>query len=55
MRTESEIREEIEELEADPRLKYHPASVQINAPLALIQVEIDSRISALKWVLKEKK
>ena len=55
MRTEVEIRQEIEELEADPRHKLSPARITINAPLALIQVDIDSRISALKWVLKEEK
>lgn len=49
---EAKILEEIEKLESDDRLKGKPALVQINAPLALIQVALKSRIDALKWVLK---
>jgi hypothetical protein len=52
MRLEKEIREKIMELESDERHHYPPAQVMINAPLALIQVEIDAKISALKWTLK---
>jgi len=52
MKTEEEIKIKIKEIESDPRYNYPPALVQINAPLALIQVEMKAEVSALKWVLK---
>jgi len=52
MKSKKEILAKIEKLETDNRHKYKPALVQVNAPLALIQVEIQSKIDALKWVLK---
>ena len=51
MRTEKEIRKQIKSLEADDRYRDEPAQVQVNAPLALIQVEMQAKIDALKWVL----
>lgn len=53
MKTEKEIREKLKELSSDDRIPPHQkiASIQINAPLALIQLSINSRIDALKWVL----
>lgn len=51
MRTVEEIKARIAKLEADSRHKAPIALVQINAPLALIQVEIDAEINALKWCL----
>lgn len=39
---------EIEEIEADERYHYEDAAVQINAPLALIQVSLKSRMRMLK-------
>jgi len=39
---------EIAKIEADPRHHYEPALVQVNAPLALIQVEMTARKQALK-------
>ena len=51
MKSGDEIRKQITELEADERHKLPPALVDINAPLALIQVEIDAKLIALKWVL----
>jgi len=52
MKTEEEIKAKIAELEADERHNYPPANVNVNAPLALIQVDIDGKLSALKWVLR---
>ena len=52
MRTEQEIRARLEELMADIRLTYEPASVTINAPLALKQCAITSMIDILTWVLE---
>ena len=46
-----EIRAEIARIESDERYSYPPAQVQINAPLALIQVNMKSRVWALRWVL----
>jgi hypothetical protein len=51
MKSKDEILNKIEELKSDERHNYKPALVEINAPLALIQVEIQSKIDALKWVL----
>jgi hypothetical protein len=51
MKTKNEILAKIEELNGDERHKYKPALVQINAPLALTQVEIQAKIDALAWVL----
>lgn len=45
------IEEQLEILENDSRHKAKPASIEINAPLALIQVDIDSEIRTLKKVL----
>jgi hypothetical protein len=53
MKTKDQILAMIKELKDDERHKYEPALVQINAPLALIQVSIQSRIDALRWVLEE--
>ncbi len=52
MKTEQEIKTRIGELKADDRLKQPLATVDINAPLALIQLGIESNIAALNWVLK---
>jgi hypothetical protein len=51
IKSEKEIREAIREIEADDRFKAPPALVNINAPLALIQMELEGQIKALKWVL----
>ena len=52
MKLEQRIRQKLHELKSDDRLKGKPASVQINAPLALIQLSLEARIEALEWVLK---
>ena len=49
------IIEEIKLLKSDSRYKQPPALVEINAPLALIQVGIEAKITALRWVLSNKK
>lgn len=44
----------INEIKQDDRWKAgqkHPAQVQINAPLALIQVEMEAKISAYEFAL----
>ena len=53
MRTEAEIRARIAEIEADDRFSYEPALVQVNAPLALVQVDLKANRAALLWVLGE--
>ena len=53
MKSKEEILAKIKDLEGDDRHKYEPALVQINAPLALIQVEIQAKIDALMWALGE--
>jgi len=53
MKTAKEIRAEIERLEKDERYQACAATIVENAPLALIQVEIESHIRALRWVLEE--
>ena len=54
MKTKEEIQAKLEELQKDERVSYPPADVFSNAPLALIQTELESMIKALKWVLKDK-
>ena len=45
-----EINRRVGELESDKRHNYPPALVQVNAPLALIQVSISAQIAALKSI-----
>ena len=49
------LRIETDRIESDSRYKDKPAKVQVNAPLALIQVEMKARLMVLhdvsKWVL----
>lgn len=53
MKSKKEVVEKVEELLGDPRVHYSPASVETNAPLALVQVSLESAISILNWVLEE--
>ena len=53
MRTEAEVRALLKEVTADERLGYPPATVEINAPLALVQLELETKRDTLKWVLGE--
>src|SRR6266550_2256663 len=43
------ITKRIKEIEADPRYKAKCATVEINAPLALIQVSMEAEHAALSW------
>ncbi len=52
--TERDIRNKIKATKLDERFRYKPALVQINAPLALIQVELATVVRTLRWVLGEK-
>lgn len=54
MRTESEIRAKIQEIYDDERLHYKCATVVENAPLALTQLEGETKLDVLAWVLGEK-
>jgi len=54
MRTKQEIQTLLDKLTSDDRLSYPAATVQINAPLALIQLELESKVNILKWVLSGK-
>ena len=47
------IEASIDELKSDDRMQGEPATVDINAPLALIQVAIKGRIHALNQVLRK--
>lgn len=53
MKSKEVIRAEIKKLRSDSRLAYPVATVKENAPLALIQLELRTKIAALRWVLKE--
>jgi hypothetical protein len=53
MRSEEEIRARLAEIEADSRLRQKSATVFENAPLALIQLELESKRDVLRWVLGE--
>lgn len=47
-----EIRQKLAVVEADERLGYPTANVQTNAPLALVQLSLESHRDSLRWVLK---
>lgn len=55
MRTEEEIRARLKEAKADARIDYPPADVSSNAPLALVQVELETTRDVLAWVLANPK
>jgi len=52
MKTKDEIEKKLQEVEADERLGYPAATVFANAPLALIQMELEAKRATLKWVLE---
>jgi hypothetical protein len=52
MKTEQELRAKLKEVESDARLGYTPATIVENAPLALIQLELETKRDLLKWILK---
>lgn len=51
MKTETEIKKRLAEIDADERYHYSPATVFENAPLALIQTALETEAQALAWVL----
>ncbi len=51
MRSEQEVRDSLSRVSGDERLTYEPVLVQVNAPLALIQVELEARKNVLRWML----
>jgi len=56
LRTESEIRKEIEKIENDGRYiagQESPGNTEDKALLALIQFEVETRVMTLEWVLRE--
>lgn len=48
---EDEIRSRIEKINADERYHAPAATIEVNAPLALIQAIMETEIRALAWVL----
>ncbi|MCK4501100.1 hypothetical protein KAU11_11430 [Candidatus Babeliales bacterium] len=54
MRTKKEIEEKLSAILADERLEYPTATIDTNAPLALIQLSLEMKKAALEWVLEKK-
>lgn len=46
------LKAKIAEIKADDRFHYRPALVQINAPLALIQVDMKAKVYAYEFALE---
>lgn len=44
------IEKNIKEIEDDERFHYKPALTEVNAPLALIQLEMETRMVLLKQI-----
>lgn len=57
MKSEQEIRDQIKEIESDNDhlINQKGALIQINAPVALLQISTKSRLDALYWTLGEKR
>jgi hypothetical protein len=54
VKAEEKIKERITEIEQDERYKsgqISPANIEINAPLALIQLALETEVGVLKWVV----
>ena len=49
---EAAVKALLEEVEKDERLYYKSATISINAPLALIQLSLETRVNALREVLE---
>lgn len=56
MRTEKEIRAQIKKVEKESAavLNRKLETIQINAPVALMQLQAESHLSALYWTLGQK-
>ena len=52
MFNEEKILHLLSEIEADERLNMKPASVKINAPLALIQLSLEAQSDVLRTILQ---
>lgn len=46
-----QVEERLETLKDDKRLEYESASVDTNAPLALVQTNLKAKVSALEFAL----
>lgn len=53
MRTKEEVITQLEHILNDERFWYKPALVDVNAPLALIQVGLTERFLILCWMLEK--
>lgn len=53
MKTEQEVKEKLSTIKKDERLGYPVATIDINAPLALIQLSLETQCDILRWVLSE--
>jgi hypothetical protein len=51
--TEKQMRDRLKAIDADERYHYKAATVFENAPLALIQLEMETEARVLAWVLGE--
>jgi len=51
MKTKEEIEAELDRIQSDERLNCPVATIFENAPLALIQLELETKVAVLKWVL----
>jgi len=52
MKTKKEVEKKLKEIEADERINYPAATIAENAPLALLQLHLETQRDVLKWVLK---
>jgi len=57
MKSEKEIREKIKKIEKNYAhiLDISPASVDINAPRALMQIQAKAELNALYWAVEEER
>lgn len=53
MSLKQKVKTRLKEIEEDNRYQRDDVAVQINAPLAMVQVDLKARHSILKWVLDE--
>lgn len=53
MKSKEQIEAKIEEIQNSDLLTSGTVTIDINAPVALMQMEAEGVIKALKWVLKE--
>lgn len=49
--TDEQMMKRLAEIDADERYHYEDAQIQINAPLALIQVSMKAEAKTLAWAL----